>query len=338
MELFQFILGLAVLIFVHELGHFLAARLFNVNVEEFGIGFPPRLVKLFEHQGTEYTLNWIPLGGFVRLGGENDPDVPGGFGSASPFARLAILFAGPLTNIMVGLALGTALFFSHGEPILDKVIVYQIAPGSPAEQAGLQANDQFVSIEGQTIDSVQKLQTLISDRLDMESELVIQRGEEMLTLSLTPRSNPPSGQGAIGVILDNPTRPISVVKAANQSVIASYEYVRNLLVLPVRMAQGEVSPEEGRLVGYKGMFDIYREVQNPLWFFTIISVSLGIMNLLPIPALDGGRIMLILPEILFRRRIPAKFENALHLVGFALLILLLLYVNLQDFINPIVLP
>lgn len=338
MELLQFIAGLAVLIFVHELGHFLAARLFKVNVEEFGIGFPPRLVKLFEHQGTEYTLNWIPLGGFVRLSGENDPEIPGGFGSASPFARLAILFAGPLTNILVGLALGTALFVSRGEPILDQVIVYQVAPGSPAEQAGLQANDKFISIEGQAIDSVQKLQTLIAEHLDQESELIIKRGEEMLTLSLTPRSNPPAGEGAIGVILDNPTRPISITKAVNQSVIASYEYVRNLVVLPVRMAQGEISPEEGRLVGYKGMYDIYREVQNPLWFFTIISVSLGIMNLLPIPALDGGRITLILPEILFRRRVPARFENALHLIGFAVLILLLIYVNLQDFINPIVLP
>lgn len=338
MELIQFIAGLAVLIFVHELGHFLAARLFKVNVEEFGIGFPPRLVKLFEHQGTEYTLNWIPLGGFVRLGGENDPDVPGGFGSASPFARLAILFAGPFTNILVGLALGTALFFSRGEPILDQVLVYQVAPGSPADQAGLQANDRFVSFEGQTIDSVQKLQTLIAENLDEESELVIQRGNELLTLGLMPRSNPPDGEGAIGVILDNPTRPITLTRAANQSVIASYEYVRNLVILPVRMAQGDVSPEEGRLVGYKGMYDIYREIQNPMWFFTIISISLGIMNLLPIPALDGGRIILILPEILFRRRVPAKFENALHLIGFALLILLLIYVNLQDFINPITLP
>ena len=88
MELLQFIAGLAVLIFVHELGHFLAARLFKVNVEEFGIGFPPRLVKLFEHQGTEYTLNWIPLGGFVRMSGENDPEVPGGFGSASPICQV----------------------------------------------------------------------------------------------------------------------------------------------------------------------------------------------------------------------------------------------------------
>jgi regulator of sigma E protease len=338
MELLQFIAGLAVLIFVHELGHFLAARLFKVNVEEFGIGFPPRLAKLFEHQGTEYTLNWIPLGGFVRLGGENDPDAPGGFGSASPFIRLAILFAGPLTNILVGLALGTALFFSLGEPILDQVLIYQVAPASPAEQAGLQPNDRFVSFNGQAIDSVQKLQTLIAERLDIESELVIQRGEEMLTLLLTPRSNPPTGEGAIGVILDNPTRPISIAKAANQSVIASCEYVRNLVVLPVRIAQGNISPEESRLVGYKGMYDIYREVRNPMWFFTIISISLGIMNLLPIPALDGGRITLILPEILFRRRVPAKFENALHLIGFAVLLLLLIYVNLQDFINPIVLP
>ncbi len=338
MQLLQFIFGLAVLILVHEIGHFLAARLVKVRVDEFGIGFPPRIVKLFERQGTEFTLNWIPLGGFVRMSGENDPDVPGGFGDANPFRRLAILLAGPFTNIAVGLILGTFLFLSLGEPILDKVMIYQIAPNSPAEQAGLQPQDLVISLGTEKIDSVQELQELIAANLGKSIDLVIQRGDQQITTNLTPRADPPPGEGAVGVVLDNPTQPTSVLNAARSSVVTSYEYVKSLFLLPVRLMSGEAAPEEGRLVGYKGMYDIYRQVQNPLWFFTIISISLGVMNLLPLPALDGGRILMLLPEIILRKRVPAKFENALHFIGFTLLILLLIYINLQDFLNPLPMP
>jgi len=338
MQLLQFIFGLAVLILVHEIGHFLAARLVKVRVDEFGIGFPPRIVKLFERQGTEFTLNWIPLGGFVRMSGENDPDVPGGFGDSNPFRRLAILLAGPFTNIAVGLILGTFLFLSLGEPILDKVMIYQIAPNSPAEQAGLQPQDLVISLGTEKIDSVQELQELIAANLGKSIDLVIQRGDQQITTNLTPRADPPPGEGAVGVILDNPTQPTSVLNAARSSVVTSYEYVKSLFLLPVRLMSGEAAPEEGRLVGYKGMYDIYRQVQNPLWFFTIISISLGVMNLLPLPALDGGRILMLLPEIILRKRVPAKFENALHFIGFTLLILLLIYINLQDFLNPLPMP
>jgi len=114
--------------------------------------------------------------------------------------------------------------------------------------------------------------------------------------------------------------------------------VRGILMLPVRLMSGDAAPQEGRLVGYKGMFDIYQRIESPLWFFMMISISLGIMNLLPIPALDGGRILLTLPEIIIRRRVPVKYENAIHLIGFTALLLLLIYINLQDFINPIQLP
>lgn len=117
MDLLTFILGIAVLIFVHELGHFLAARLLKVEVEEFGIGFPPRLVKLFERNGTIYSLNAIPLGGFVRPKGENDPSIEGGLAAASPWVRLGVLFAGPLMNLIVGVILGVLLFYSMGERV-----------------------------------------------------------------------------------------------------------------------------------------------------------------------------------------------------------------------------
>ena len=150
--------------------------------------------------------------------------------------------------------------------------------------------------------------------------------------------NPPPEDGAIGIVMGYPAKPTTWARAIPNGIAASYEYGKSVLLLPVRIAQGQVSPEEGRPVGYKGMFDIYQQIREPLWFFMVISMSLGIFNLFPIPALDGGRILFTLPEIILRRRIPARYENAIHFVGFAMLLLLLIYINLQDFINPVQLP
>ena len=338
MQLLEFILGLAVLILLHELGHFAAARLLKVEVEEFGIGFPPRLVKLFEHKGTVFSLNWIPLGGFVRPKGENDPTIPGGLAASSPWVRLGVLFAGPVMNIGVGILLGVLLFYSMGEPVPEKVLVSFISPGSPAAEANLKTGDLFVSINDQKINSVEKLQAIIADNLGEPVTVIVQRGDELITAVLIPRQKPPEGEGPLGVALDNATRPVSFGTAAYRGLYVVGENVRGILMLPVRLINGQATPEEGRLVGYKGMYDIYQRLQSPLWFFMMISISLGIMNLLPIPALDGGRILLTLPEIFFKRRVPARYENAIHLVGFSLLLLLLIYINLQDFINPVQLP
>jgi regulator of sigma E protease len=335
LALLKFILGIAALIILHELGHFLAARLFGVEVEEFGIGFPPRAARLFTWKGTQFSLNWIPLGGFVRPKGENDPNIPGGLAAASPWVRLAVLFAGPLTNIMVGLVLGVLLFYQIGEPVPDKVLVNVVSPNSPAAAAGIQPQDQIVAVDGQPIDSMERLMGLISANLGREIQLTVERDGATQTLALTPRLNPPEGEGAMGIQMSNPTRPVGITTAISRGASLAYANARGLLMLPVRMVQGTAAPEEGRLVGYKGMFDIYRQVNNPFWFFMAISISLGVVNLFPIPALDGGRILFTLPEILFRRRIPPQYENMLHLVGFGLLLLLLIYVNAQDFINPI---
>jgi regulator of sigma E protease len=336
-QLLEFVIGLAILIIVHELGHFLVARLFKVEVEEFGIGFPPRALKLFDVAGTEFTLNWIPLGGFVRLKGENDPDVPGGLAAANPWTRLAVLSAGPLMNITLGVVLSIILFYNLGEPILDQVEIQAISPGSPAESAGLQVGDLIKKVEGESIQNVDDLQNKIYNHLGEPILLTLQRGDQLVEITLTPR-NPAPEDGAIGIQMGYPSRPTTWSRAIPVGISAAYEYTRSLLLLPVRIMQGEVSPEEGRPVGYKGMFDIYQQIQNRLWFFMVISMSLGIFNLFPIPALDGGRILFTLPEILIRRRIPARFENAVHLVGFAMLLLLLIYINLQDFLNPIQLP
>ncbi|HSO26647.1 MAG TPA: M50 family metallopeptidase [Anaerolineales bacterium] len=338
LTLVEFIAGLVVLIILHEFGHFLAARFLNVEVEEFGIGFPPRITKLFEAWGTEFTLNWIPLGGFVRPKGENDPEVPGGLASATPWVRLTVLAAGSLVNIFIGVILAILLFYSWGDPIEEKVLIQQVAPASPAEMAGLQAEDLILAVNGQAIDGVTRLQELINANLGKTVEVTFQRGEEQATVALTPRAEPPPNEGPTGIMLGNPTEPIGWGAAISRGVEAVYQQVRGILLLPVRLIQGTAEPEEGRLVGYKGLYDIYSQIRSPLWFFMVISISLGVLNLFPIPALDGGRILLILPEIIFRRRIPPHYENMIHLVGFTLLLILIIFINVQDFINPVQLP
>ncbi len=337
-QLLQFILGLAALILLHEFGHFLVARLLKVEVEEFGIGFPPRIAKLFESNGTAFTLNWIPLGGFVRPKGENDPEVPGGLAAASPWVRLAVLFAGPVMNILIGIVLAVMLFYSLGEPIQSKVIVQAVAPQSPAQQAGLQKGDLITKIDGTAITGYDSISQVVTDNLGKQISLTYQRGGQAYTVNLIPRKSPPPNQGAIGIEMGHPTQPIGLPTAVVRGTQAAYDNVTGIFLLPVHMFNGSITPQEGRLVGYKGMFDIYQQIQNPLIFFMAISISLGVLNLFPVPALDGGRILLTLPEILFRRRIPPQYENMIHLVGFTVLLILLIYINVQDFINPLNLP
>ena len=348
--LLSFIGALVALIIIHEFGHFIAARLFKVEVEEFGIFFPPRLLTLFEWAGTKFTLNAIPLGGFVRPKGENDPNVEGGLAAASPWVRLVVLSAGPLANLLVGVILYAAVFSRIGVPVAGQVEVVDIAPGSPAAQAGLLPDDVIVSVEGQPIDTTDDIFNAISARLDQPTTIVYRRDGQTAQVTLTPRSSPPEGEGAIGIVMRQPNQPINIMQALPSGANAVYRHTLALLSLPVQLIRGDVSPEEGRLVGFKGMFDIYQEVRegelhpeapagvSQMLFFTNITISLGLLNLFPFPALDGGRILFTLPEIILRRRVPPQYENVINLVGFALLLLLLIYINIQDFIVPVTLP
>src|SRR5574341_1592255 len=133
-----FVAVFAGVVFIHELGHFLVARLLKVEVEEFGFGLPPRILTLFRWKGTEFTLNWLPVGGFVRPKGENDPNVPGGLAAANPWTRLGVLFAGPFMNLLLGVAVFALLFFQVGVPDYTQVQIDGVLPNSPAAQAGIQ--------------------------------------------------------------------------------------------------------------------------------------------------------------------------------------------------------
>jgi regulator of sigma E protease len=346
-----FIGAVASLIFVHELGHFLAAKFRGVRVDEFGFGFPPRIVKLFKFGETDITLNWIPFGGFVRTAGENDPDVEGGLAAANPWSRIIVLLAGPAMNFLAALLLFAFVFVQLGKPDFNTVIIQEIANSSPAQEAGLQRGDIVQNIAGQDINSSQELRDQIYANLGSEIEIVVERNGQLVATSLIPRDPPPE-EGAIGILMGNPTLPVSGLEAIGFSAAAIGDQVNALISLPGKLVSGEISADQGRLVGYKGMYDIFTEVRaadtpvntessgaiNTLAFFASISISLGLLNLLPIPALDGGRILFTLPEILFKRRIPSSYENMINFVGFAILIMLMIYVNIQDFVNPINIP
>lgn len=350
----QFIIVLGLLLFLHEFGHYIMARLFKVEVEEFGFGLPPRLVKLFTWKGTIFSLNWIPFGAFVRPKGENDPDIPGGLGARSPWVRLGVLLGGPIMNILTGIVIFTVMFIRIGAPNPEIVQVVAVSAGSPAEAAGIQVYDQIKSLDGTPITSMEALSSLVQKHLDQDISLVLDRGGQTVEVTLAPRSQHPDNEGPLGISMTNAYEPVSLAQAVPTAASAAAEQARQLFLLPGRLLSGQASSSESRLVGPKGMFDIYAEASrrdaaastsplepaaiNVLFFVGTISVALGLTNLFPIPALDGGRIIFILPELIFRKRIPPKYENVVHLIGFAALILLMGYITIQDFANPIITP
>lgn len=346
-DLFLFIVVLGTLLLGHELGHFIAARLRGVKVDEFGIGFPPRILTLFEAGGTKYTLNWIPLGGFVRPAGEDDPDVPGGLAASSKTTRALVLAAGPVANVI--LAFFAFLFaFRFAAPNLDQVIIAQVEPNTPAYEAGILEGDLVVEVAGVAAESFQVIQEQISTSLGEELSFSLERDSQMIEVLLIPRTEWPEDQGPVGVTLGYPPADLGWGESARISLDSMQSQVVGLLQLPGRLIAGEASEEEARISGLKGIHDMLawassvdRSSDRPfitLNIVGVISLGLALANLLPIPALDGGRLMFVFIEALIGRRISPQFEGLAHALGFAFLLILMVYFNLQDFINPITLP
>lgn len=350
----EFIFIFGFLAFIHELGHYLVARLYKIEVEEFGFGFPPRLVKLFNFGNTEVTLNWIPFGAFVRPKGENNPEIAGGLAAAPPVARIATMLGGPMMNIVAGILIFSFLLQSLGAADTSKVKIMAVNAGSPAEQQGIKPGDVVVSINRTSITDMNQMIELVTAYKGKEILMTLQRADEILDIKITPRISPPEGEGAMGIQMGYATKPITYGEALLGSVRAVGEIARQMILLPYNLIQGQIAPDQARMVGPVGMYNIYdKAVQtdmqstttqneslpfNTIYLIGMISIAIGFTNLLPFPALDGGRILFTLPELLFKRRVPPEYENMVHLVGFAALLMLMVYVTAQDIINPIVLP
>jgi len=309
------------------------------------------------HPGTRFTLNWLPLGGFVRPKGENDPNVPGGLAAASPWKRLAVLFAGPLMNLLTAVLIYSLIFNRVGVPDATRVLVSSVSEGSPAAQAGFESGDIFISGNGQPIRNYDELRVIVDANENKPVNFLVDRKGEQIELTTVPLMNEQEQRIMIGVGLGVPFKaPSSPVETLSLGARYTYFSVRALIALPAQMVRGTLDSEQSRLVGLKGIYDILQQtvshdveasttapassdpIDQPIRTLELIaslSISLGLFNLFPFPALDGGRIIFVLPELIFRKRVSPQLENLVHGMGMAFLLLLMIYINVMDFINPI---
>ncbi|MFQ6100635.1 MAG: RIP metalloprotease [Anaerolineae bacterium] len=426
---------LAPIILVHELGHFVLAKLAGVRAEEFGFGYPPRLLKLWRGKGylkigstrvvipagfrlppelktgawvdavtlrrdddsyllhrltvldpavgdltlkrervdegvyvrgevtvlepgTLYSLNWLPMGGFVKMTGEEDPSDPRSLAAQPKRWRVAVLAAGPVLNLIVALLLLMGAY-TTGAPDKWLVEINRVEPGSAAEEAGLHPRDIVVAVEGERLeDGTGQLIGIIQAAPEQTVELTVLRGstgltasgEETLTLMATPRRTP-EGYGLLGIRIASwpdrsRVRHYSLPEALRASIADIKAAIVATVEIPARLAQGDITPEEARPASMVGISEVlaFTLQQSIEWGLaypvlqtaSLISLALGLTNLLPLPALDGGRILFVLIEAVRGRRISPEREAMVHFVGLAILVSLMALVMFQDLINPII--
>jgi regulator of sigma E protease len=428
----SFILVLGLLIFFHELGHYWVARRNGIVVEEFAMGYPPRLVKLFRYDGTDFTINLIPFGGFARMKGEDATDMsPGAFNAASRLARAATLAAGPAMNALLAIVLFAASFMAgfpavvghpmvtevqagsaaaavgvqpndllmelngqpvrvsaitdfdydvvqgtEGDPSLGRLtvlrgdeqielavdqplsqeellsgIVYMpvlatqiiaVAEESPAQAAGIQVDDLVYAVNDKVINENSPLNDVVQMHLGEEVSIRLLRGQEWQTVQVTPRVDPPEGQGSMGVQIGaaSTMAKLPLGRALWEGVRSTGEYVLLVLQLPFLLFAGQIQPADAQLTGPVGIAQMVGGAVNatidtgqwfPIWRLSaVLSAALAITNLLPLPALDGGRLLFILVEALRGRRVNPEREGMIHMVGFMLLLGLLVLVTVRD--------
>lgn len=456
-----FVLVLVPAVLIHELGHFIAAKLVGITILEFGIGMPPRMLKLFTYKGTDYTLNWLPLGGFVRPLGEDLVRQVGdealeedrsearargiehamSVNEAKPLARIFFMAGGALANFLMAFVLFTIIamtgipevvgarvnVLATGSAVMggdlragdvietvngqrfadlgafigliqqspeDEVelriwragvdepftvraafadlsdlqlephpLIRGVASSSPAQRAGILPGDIVLAFNGENIATFEELQARTREHLGQSVTLTLWRSGEIVEASLVPRANPPQGQGAMGIEIGavslDPALGLAIETGVPQRELvpqplpAAMRYAidriagvfQTIASIPSQIIQGTASPESLRLTSPLGISQVgavflQESIQQDqpsivLEFIALISIALGLTNLLPIPALDGGRILFVVIELIRGKPIAPEREGMVHLVGLALLLSLMVVVLLNDIANPL---
>ena len=409
------IVGLSILVFVHELGHYLTAKWSGVVVEEFGFGYPPRLFAFWHTEGrivvdgkelvvprgfklpkelgpgslvmvesvidskerpvlraieevdpedasaagaarvdyldpgTLFSVNAIPFGGFAKMLGEEDPTAPGSLASKGKLARILVLSAGGIMNLLTAV-LFFALAMMVGAPTVaepENAVVNSVSPSSPAEAVGLEAGDVVLRADDFEILSITDLQEYTQAHLGETIVLSVEREGEMLEIAVVPRIDVPSGEGPIGIGLS----PRTTIERSPwyQAIWLGMKQTVSLtgliFTVPVQIIRGLIPADLARPVGPVGVGQLVGDaVQYSLdtgWWYPAmqimgtLSVALAVTNLLPLPGLDGGRILFVIVEGVRGRRIDPAKEGLVHLIGLALLVALMLLITWQDLVNPV---
>lgn len=350
LDILAFLVILGVMVLAHELGHFISAKRAGIRVEEFGFGYPPRLFGIRRGE-TIYSLNLVPIGGFVKMLGEEDPTHERSFAHASKLWRTTVLLAGPGMNLLLAVLLFAASFMvGWPTPIASEVVIAGVQPGSPAESAGLRPGDVVTAIDGQPLATMQDIRAAARASAGRDLVLTLQREGNPLPVTVQPRGDAGPNYGTIGVSLgQRPTKMarvsypphVALVKGAQQTA----EVVALTFYVPVLAIRGQVPAEAARPVGPVGIFDVVAQATSQTvlrsWWFPLLSTTallstgLGIANLLPIPGLDGGRLLFVALEAIRHKRVSPEREGLIHLVGIAFLLSLVLIISYFDVLAPI---
>jgi regulator of sigma E protease len=333
------IVALSVLIIVHELGHFIAAKATGVKVEEFGIGFPPRLYGK-QWRGTIYSINWIPFGGFNKIAGEVDPAVPKGLASRGYGVRMLVLGGGIIMSLLLPFVLLAVAYMVPHDVVSGRVVIEGVSPDSPADLAGIEPGDALLSINGEPLRNTSELSRYIQLSLGKEMTVTVEHldgsGE---TVALTPRWRPPEGEGSMGV-LEISTEDAVIVSESYSPWKAIPIGARTCVEALVLYKNGIVGMILGTIpftpAGPIGIVQVTGEVAqsgiSPVLELTaFISIALAITQLIPFPALDGGRMLFVIIEWLRRgKKVSARTEGIIHSAGFLILCALLVLLTYQD--------
>ncbi len=355
------IISLILLMSLHEMGHFLLARKFGITVEEFGIGYPPRIWGK-KIKNTIYSINWLPLGAFVKILGEDETQkkTQGSFASKVLWQRALVLFGGVAVFWIIAFLIITILAGISGVPTAvpdsfngigkeaPKVQIFSVAKNSPADLAGIKAGDEIkklkvksakLKVEEIETSKVGEIQQFISEHKGEEILFSLQRGDEVLTVTSTPRVDPPKGEGALGIALarvshmqvawyKSPWIGAKITALQTKDIpVQWYELIKKKI--------DKVPTPEVQLVGPVGLGQIMGQALgqgagNYLMLVAIISIYLAFFNLLPIPALDGGRLLFIAIEAIMRKPVNPKVEQKITTIFFIALILMALIFTFQD--------
>jgi len=327
------ILILSLLILVHEWGHFLVAKRVGIQVYEFSIGMGPAVISTKRGE-TKYSLRWLPIGGFVKMAGmePGDEGNPRGFNRKTIFQRTAVISAGSLMNFLMAIILFILVFAVIGVPSNSNVIG-KVSPESPAAEAGLQPGDRIVAIDNKNVKTWNDLVRIIHRSPGELLVLTVQRGGSVFAVEVTPRYDPERKVGLIGIRQSVEKKGLfsSIYLGIRNALSVIAVMVTGLVKMVTREIPAEVTGPVGivSILGNVAQFGL----ANILNFTAVLSLNLGLINLFPIPALDGSRLMFLALEGLRGKPVDPEKENFIHFIGFTILIILMLFITYQDIIR-----